>query len=291
MTNRFDMGSLGLGSLNSMLESVDFVKKAWSSFNLPASLAPTMDIDELDKRIADLKTVEQWLNVNLSMLRGTIQGMEVQRGTLAALKSFGDTLAPNAQGLAAMAAAAAQAAIRAAQPGTADGAGGGPGGHAGDQDSAAQDARPGTAGAMGSASAAQSNTPKPPASGQPAADSPDSSATDDSIAAGLSRAAAAAINPSAWWTLLQNQFNQVAQAAIAAQDTADVPPEVPDKAGRPDKAAGGTTAATAAKRKTAKARQSAEPADPRPKKRAAPTRVSRQGADSPSARRSRTKAG
>ena len=260
MTNSFDMGSLGLGSLNSMLESVDLVKKAWSSFNLPASLAPTMDVEELDKRIADLKTVEQWLNVNLSMLRGTIQGMEVQRGTLAALKSFGDTLAPNAQGLAAMAAAAAQAAIRATQPGSPDAAGPSP------SDTADAGNRPAQA-------------PGPQATGEAPAPQ-----ADDSIAAGLSRAAATAINPSAWWTLLQEQFNQVAQAAIAGTQAAAA---APDKAGPDNQTPARRAAGKAPGRKASSARPTAAPAEAQPRKRAA---TKPPGAAQPAPRRSRTKA-
>lgn len=83
----------GLGPFGSMLEGVDLLKKAWSNFAIPGAIAPPMDLEELDKRIADLKTVEQWLNMNLSMLRGTIQGLEVQRGTVATVKALGDALA------------------------------------------------------------------------------------------------------------------------------------------------------------------------------------------------------
>ena len=80
---------MGLGGLPSVLQTMEMIRKAWTPAGLPASLAPTMDAGELDKRIADLKAVEQWLNVNLGLLRGTIQGLEVQRGTLAALDAFG----------------------------------------------------------------------------------------------------------------------------------------------------------------------------------------------------------
>jgi conjugal transfer/entry exclusion protein len=55
---------------------------------MPSAAMPTMDIDELDKRIADLKAVDQWLSLNLQLLKTTIQGMEVQRGTLAQLKAM-----------------------------------------------------------------------------------------------------------------------------------------------------------------------------------------------------------
>jgi hypothetical protein len=81
-----------------MTDTLDFVKNLWGSMsvpgvNLPGVAAPTLSVDELDKKIADLKAVESWLNMNLSMLRGTIQALEIQRGTIATLKSMGATLA------------------------------------------------------------------------------------------------------------------------------------------------------------------------------------------------------
>jgi hypothetical protein len=54
---------------------------------------PGLDVDELEKRIKDLKSVENWLNLNLNILKSTIQGLEVQHATMMALKSFGDAVA------------------------------------------------------------------------------------------------------------------------------------------------------------------------------------------------------
>lgn len=56
---------------------------------LPNMIAPTLDVDELDKRIADLRAVEQWLQLNAGMLRTTIQSLEVQRATIVTLKQVG----------------------------------------------------------------------------------------------------------------------------------------------------------------------------------------------------------
>ena len=56
------------------------------------------DLKEMDKRIAELKAVEQWLGLNLSMLKTTIQGLEIQRGTLAALQSFTESMTATAKG-------------------------------------------------------------------------------------------------------------------------------------------------------------------------------------------------
>jgi hypothetical protein len=81
-----------------MTDTLDFVKNLWGSMSVPGMSipglgAPALSIDELDKKIADLKAVEAWLNVNVAMLRGTVQALEVQRGTITALKTMGANLA------------------------------------------------------------------------------------------------------------------------------------------------------------------------------------------------------
>jgi hypothetical protein len=67
----------------------EFMKNLWSPMGLPmpGMVAPMLDIDEVEKKIADLKSVENWLNLNLNMLRLSIQGLEMQRSTLAAMKA------------------------------------------------------------------------------------------------------------------------------------------------------------------------------------------------------------
>ena len=44
-------------------------------------------VEELEKKIRDLKSVEQWLNLNLSILLSTIQGLELQKNTISSLSS------------------------------------------------------------------------------------------------------------------------------------------------------------------------------------------------------------
>ena len=68
----------------------EFLKKLWSPMGLPMPgvVAPLLDPKEIDKRITDLKSVENWLNMNLNVLRMTIQGLEMQRATLAAFQSL-----------------------------------------------------------------------------------------------------------------------------------------------------------------------------------------------------------
>lgn len=66
-----------------------FLKSAWPGFPPAANLdVVSADIQDIDRRISDLKTVEQWLNLNLNILKTTIQGLEIQRGTIAAVQSW-----------------------------------------------------------------------------------------------------------------------------------------------------------------------------------------------------------
>jgi hypothetical protein len=51
-------------------------------------VAPTLDPAELEKRISELRTVQYWLEQNARMLAATIQALEVQRMTLATLKTM-----------------------------------------------------------------------------------------------------------------------------------------------------------------------------------------------------------
>jgi hypothetical protein len=51
-------------------------------------VAPTLDPQELDKRIGELKAVQFWLDQNATALKATIQALEVQKMTLATLKGM-----------------------------------------------------------------------------------------------------------------------------------------------------------------------------------------------------------
>jgi hypothetical protein len=56
-------------------------------------VAPTLNPEELEKRIEELRTVQFWLEQNARMLAATIQALEVQRMTLSTLKTMNVPLA------------------------------------------------------------------------------------------------------------------------------------------------------------------------------------------------------
>ncbi len=74
----------------------EFLKTLWGPMGLPlaGATAPTLIQDELDTRIAELKSVENWLNMNLNVLRMTIQGLEMQKAGLAAMQKAAGSVPP-----------------------------------------------------------------------------------------------------------------------------------------------------------------------------------------------------
>ncbi|WP_353146469.1 PhaM family polyhydroxyalkanoate granule multifunctional regulatory protein [Pollutimonas bauzanensis] len=86
-------GQSGDMAQNPLVASMEMMRQAWEGLAgsgglNQAAMATPMSVEELERRIGDLRAVENWLRMNLSMLSSTIQGLEVQRSTIATLKSF-----------------------------------------------------------------------------------------------------------------------------------------------------------------------------------------------------------
>ena len=71
-------------------DPLNFMRNMWGNmgFSLPGMVAPTFDVDELDKRIADMKAVENWLKMNLNSLQMATQALEMQRATIATMQAM-----------------------------------------------------------------------------------------------------------------------------------------------------------------------------------------------------------
>ena len=67
----------------------EMFRRLWGPLGvpIPGMAMPTFDPKEVEKRIAELRSVEAWLNMNLNMLKMSIQGLELQRAALQAMKS------------------------------------------------------------------------------------------------------------------------------------------------------------------------------------------------------------
>ncbi len=189
--------------INPVGDSLELMKKMWGFAGLPglpsagnlASMAaripqqlpnmfaPTLDVNELEKRIADLRAVEQWLELNAGILRTTIQSLEVQRATIATLKGIsGAMMAPMLGRPETSPSAAAESTARSRARACCD------------------EGRRVKLGSCGSGTAAPKKSrrrPSKPLSNQ-------------------SAAAAAPLNPAAWWSTLQDQFTKIATAATTS---------------------------------------------------------------------------
>jgi hypothetical protein len=66
----------------------DLFRRLWGPLGvpLPGMAMPTLDPDEIEKRIAELRSVEGWLTMNLNMIKFSIQGLEVQKAALLAMR-------------------------------------------------------------------------------------------------------------------------------------------------------------------------------------------------------------
>ncbi|MCO5099282.1 MAG: hypothetical protein M9885_00035 [Burkholderiaceae bacterium] len=246
---------LGVGPLNvgNLLDTMEFVKNAWSAFGVPSSLAPTADVEELDRRIADLKAVEQWLSMNLNLLRASVQALEVQRGTIATLKAYGAMLGSPASlpGAAALAQAMAGA-VAGAMPSAAvtSGTGVSPASTAVSpqppvQQPMQQPMQPPAQPPIQQPVQPPAQLPRTPvdamaaaASGEPAAPPP---------------AALPGLDAGAWWNLLHRQFNQIAAAALSA---GAAPAEEPAPTGGARAGGGAPVARSRKKRPGSKTKQS-----------------------------------
>lgn len=183
-----------LPGTGSIADSVEFVKKLWgipSAGAIPGMLVPTLSLEEINKKIADLKAVESWMAVNMNMLRGTIQALEVQSATIINLQSMGAMMGAQQPDPKSAAAPAGASSFPFAFPGW--------------PQQAAADSKPEAA----PAPAAAPEPSPPPFEAAPAASS---EPVKKSAPAPAAEPVAATAN--AWWDLLQNQFKQVVSTAL-----------------------------------------------------------------------------
>ena len=138
-------------------------------------VAPTLSVEELDKRIQELKAVQFWLEQNGTALKATIQALEVQKMTLSTLQNMNVNMADLAKAFTARAPETTAAAPRAATPAEAP--------------------------------------PAEPAP-RPKAASASTAKAAKSASGGKDKAAAAAVDPMAWWGSLTQQFQNIASAAM-----------------------------------------------------------------------------
>lgn len=77
-------------------DPLEFFRKMWNpmSFPLPGMFQPTMNVEDVEKKIVELQAVENWLKMNLTFLQMTIKTLEMQRSGLQSLQESAKPGAP-----------------------------------------------------------------------------------------------------------------------------------------------------------------------------------------------------
>jgi hypothetical protein len=156
-------------------------------------VAPTLDPDEIGRRIEELRTVKFWLEQNARILETTLQALEVQRMTLSTLKTMNVQMEDLRESL--------KVPLTDAKSPRASSA----------------PTRPAATAAPVSASATM-----PP--------SKRSTAGASAASAAAPAAATPAVDPMQWWTALTQQFTEIAAQALKDSTTAMPQPVAPPPA-------------------------------------------------------------
>ena len=163
--------------------------------NLGSWVAPTLNVEELDKRIEELKAVQFWLDQNAKALAATIQALQVQKMTLSTLKSMNLSLGDVTQ-----AAAQAWSTMGGVSPAPAS---------------------PARTKSTFAGLEVPPRTPDPSAAAAPAPSRPAAKKAARRASAGkASEAPAGVVDPMQWWGALTQQFQQIAGQAM--QEAAQV---------------------------------------------------------------------
>ena len=66
-----------------------FMQKMWNpmSYPVPGMFMPTSNVEDIDKKIAELKGVENWLTMNIGFIQMTVKTLEMQKVALEALNA------------------------------------------------------------------------------------------------------------------------------------------------------------------------------------------------------------
>ena len=159
--------------------------------NLSNWVAPTISVEELEKRIDELKAVQFWLEQNSRALSATIQALEVQKMTLATLKGMNFSMGDVANAFKLKTADTVMDGVH----------------KAGETIASAASAVTGAASRV-----AEMASPEPAAPEKP----------QKSSKAKAAAAPASMVDPMQWWGALTQQFQQIAASAMkdAAKQTA-----------------------------------------------------------------------
>ena len=171
--------NFGFGKFVPGFDFLQSLSKGATQPSVSSWVAPTLNVEELDKRIGELKAVSFWLEQNSRALAATIQALELQKMTLATLKGMNFNMGELAHAMKLKPGAGAAQASSSTEP----------------------------AGRTGSiAGAAQEAVAKTRAS--------KTRTTTGNASAAAGKTAAGVVDPMQWWGSLTQQFQEIAAGAL-----------------------------------------------------------------------------
>jgi len=177
----------GFDFLQNLAQSASAPQTAGSAMpGMSSWVAPTLSVEELDKRIQELKAVQFWLEQNGTALKATIQALEVQKMTLSTLQGMNVNMAELAKAFTARAPEPSAAAPTASAP----------------EPVPAPQPEPEPQAAPDTANPSQAQSKR----------------SGKARAKAQAGAATASVDPMRWWGSLTQQFQNIASAAM--QDAA-----------------------------------------------------------------------
>lgn len=81
---------------DSSKELFEFFQKMWNpmSFPIPGMFQPTMDVKDIEKKIQELQSVENWLKMNLTFVQMTAKTLEMQKSALETIQESAKQASP-----------------------------------------------------------------------------------------------------------------------------------------------------------------------------------------------------
>jgi hypothetical protein len=78
---------------------LEFMQKMWNpmSFPMPGMAMPTVDVGDVEKKIAELKAVENWLTLQVGFVQMTVKTLEMQKAALESLAAAAPKGKPEAK--------------------------------------------------------------------------------------------------------------------------------------------------------------------------------------------------
>ena len=198
-----DTSNFGFGKFVPGFDFLQSLAKGASSSipqlpNLSNWVAPTISVEELEKRIDELKAVQFWLEQNSRALTATVQALEVQKMTLATLKGMNFSMGDVANAFKLKTADTVMSGVQ-----------------------KAADTVSGAAGAVAGAAARVTGRAAAEEAPDETDAEPASAAKAQPKAKGKAAAESAVVDPMQWWGALTSQFQQIAANALkdAAKQT------------------------------------------------------------------------